>query len=393
VVPWTRQFGSPSNDNAEDVAVDAALNVLVTGTTFGTLPGQSSTGSSDAFVGKYTSAGAQLWTRQFGTSVDDGALRVSVGPAGEVLVAGFAGFVLPGQSSAGFVDAFVRKYDPSGTEVWTRQFGSSNDDVARAVVVDAMGQVFVAGSTEGALPGQSAAGLRDGFVRKYDASGTEVWTRQFGTNADDMARAIAVDTAGNVLVAGSTDAQLPGQTSGGGRDVFVRKYDAAGTEVWTRQFGTSSFDDTESVAVDAAGAVFVAGSGRAVPTGPSGAFVRKYDPLGTELWTRQFGRSGDKAAAVAVDATGNAVVAGFSFGLLSGQPGTGSTEAFVRRYDPSGTELATRQFGTARSDEVTGVAPGPANDVLLSGVTFGVLPGQPASGNGNSDGFVMRLVW
>ena len=68
--------------------------------------------------------------------------------------------------------------------IWTRQFGTSALDVAVDVFVGSSG-VYVAGVTTGALPGQSASGFSDAFVRKYDTSGTEVWTRQFGTSAFD----------------------------------------------------------------------------------------------------------------------------------------------------------------------------------------------------------------
>ena len=85
------------------------------------------------------------------------------------------------------------------------------------------GNVYVAGLTEGALPGQTAAGGADSFVRRYDANGNEAWTRQFGTAAHDVLRDVAVDGTGNVYVAGYTSGALPGQTAAGSDDGFVRK--------------------------------------------------------------------------------------------------------------------------------------------------------------------------
>ena len=77
--------------------------------------------------------------------------------------------------------------------------------------------------------------------------------RQFGTTAEDMARRVAVDGTGNVYVAGHTDGALPAQTSAGGTDAFVRKYNASLNLVWTRQFGTQGFDEAPDVAADGAG--------------------------------------------------------------------------------------------------------------------------------------------
>ena len=219
------------------------------GRTDGTLPGQVSSGSSDAFVRKYDTSGSEVWTRQFGTANIDQAYGVSVDASG-VYVAGAT------RLTGTDIDAFVRKYDTSGNEVWTRQFGAlSRLDEAFGISVDASG-VYVGGYTAGTLPGQvSSGGTRDAFVRKYDTSGNEVWTRQFGTADRDLAYGISVDASG-VYVTGSTRGTFPGQTSSGSGDTFVRKYDTSGTEVWTLQLGTPSWG--RGISVDASG-VYVGG--------------------------------------------------------------------------------------------------------------------------------------
>ena len=170
------------------------------------------------------------------------------------------------RTSSGNTDAFLRKYDSNGTEVWTRQFGSSSSDSAADAVLDGLGNVYLAGSTDGALPGQASAGSFDAFVRKYDSNGFEVWTRQFGTASGDFASAVAVDGLGNTYVAGSTSGTFPGQTSSGSQDAFVRKYDANGNEVWTRQFGSSSFESVLATTVDGSGNIYLTGqTGGAFP--------------------------------------------------------------------------------------------------------------------------------
>ena len=166
-----------------------------------------------------------MWTRQFGSSSTDQAMGIAV-DAGSVYVAGLIDGTSPtfppGQLKTGSGDAFVRKYDTLGTEVWTRQFGSSSFDQANGVTADGSG-VYVAGETLGTLPSQFSAGGRDAFVRKYDTLGTEVWTRQVGTSSSDQANGVAVD-AGDVYVTGTTFGALPGQVSAGGSDAFVIKY-------------------------------------------------------------------------------------------------------------------------------------------------------------------------
>jgi len=283
-------------------------------------------------VRKYDASGNVLWTRQFGTTSDDVAYGISVDASG-VYVAGYTGGTLPGQTSSGGYDAFVRKYDANGTESWTRQFGTSSTDYASGISVDAS-SVYVAGYTGGTLPGQTSSGSYDAFVRKYDASGNVLWTRQFGTTSDDVAYGISVDASG-VYVAGYTNGTLPGQTSSGGYDAFVRKYDASGTESWTRQFGTTSADFAYGISVDASG-VYVAGyTNGTLPgqtsSGSYDAFVRKYDASGNVLWTRQFGTSStDYAYGISVDAS-SVYVAGYTGGTLPGQTSSGGADAFVMK--------------------------------------------------------------
>ena len=268
---WTDQFGTSNGDYGHAVAVDAT-GVYVTGTVTGALPGQTSAGLRDVFVRKYGTDGTEDWTRQFGTSNNDDGWAVAVNATG-VYVTGTTGGVLPDQSSAGRV--FVRKYDTDGTAEWTRQFAGGG---GRGVAVDATG-VYVTGTTRGVLPGQTSAGLDDVFVRKYDTGGTEEWTHQFGTSDNDWGRGVAVDATG-VYVTGTTRGVLPGQTSVGLRDVFVRKYGTDGTEAWTDQFGTTKGDYGLAIAVNATG-VYVTGSVTGALKGQSNAgsydvFVRRY---------------------------------------------------------------------------------------------------------------------
>ncbi len=278
-----------------------------------------------------------VWARQFGTPDEDRARGVAVDSAGNIYIAGDTDGALPGQASAGSWDAFVRRYDPNGKEIWARQFGTPDEDRARGVAVDSAGNIYIVGETGGSLPGQASAGKSDAFVRKYDPNGTEVWTRQFGTPDEDTAAGVAVDSAGNIYIAGDTLGSLPGQTSAGSYDVFVRRYDPNGKEIWTRQFGTPlpDVDTAAGVAVDSAGNIYIAGTAfgslpRQAALGMADAFVRKYAPDGKEIWTRQFGTSvTDNARGVAVDSGENIYIAGETSGTLRGQASAGKSDAIL----------------------------------------------------------------
>ena len=376
---WFRQFGTSGDDQGRSVAAVGSA-VYVTGWTAGELPGQKKTGRQDSYLRRYDADGNEVWTRQFavGTYSEGRAIAAS---ESEVYVAG---------ATRG--DAFVRKFDATGKELWTREISTATDvqDQIRGIALDG-GGLYVAGSTADTLEGQTSAGNADAFVRKYDPDGNEVWTRQFGTSSFDQVRGVAVHGSG-VLLAGLTADAMPGQTSAGAHDAFVRKYDASGKEVWTRQFGTQYAEDVAGIAADDTG-VYVVGSTLGVLPGQTGSgsadlFVRKYDAEGKELWTRQFGTAEYDQARAAVAHDGAIYLAGWTLGALSGQPAQGLHDGIVVRLSSSGQTDWVRQFGSSNLDDPIGISV-TASGVYVAGLTGGSLPGQKSAGN--ADTFVARL--
>lgn len=384
--PWVRQFGSTESDRTHGVRADSAGNVVLVGYSDQPLPA----GTRELFVRKYGFDGNVVWTRTF--SADPRA--VSVDASDDVLVAGYTSDPLGGEVSAGLDDAFVRKYSSSGALLWTRQFGSTARDQAEALAVDGSRNVLVAGYTAGALPGQSSAGLYDAFVRKYSPDGTLLWTRQFGTSAQDYVQSVTVDAADNVLVAGVTSGTLPSQSAAGLFDAFVRKYSSDGTLLWTRQFGSSSGESVAIVVRDGSSNVFAVGQtygDLAGATGTGPVFVRKYLSDGTLAWTRQFG-SAEAAYPVsaAVDGFDNVLVLGNALAAFPGEVVAGGIDAFVVAYDNDGTSLWAHQFGSSAADYPSSMCVLESGSFVVSGFTLGTLPGQTSGGG--EDAFLVKIT-
>ena len=393
-VKWTRQFGTGAMDMALGVDVDRVGRAYVGGVTGGTFPGQVYHGEVDAYVRKYKAGGAVLWTRMFGTASDDFVFGVAVHRKGRAYAVGMTNGQLPGQANHGGYDAFVRAYRPNGVAAWTHQFGTPGDDQASAAAVDPKGRIYVAGTTQGILPGQASYGGADAFVRRYRPNGGVLWTRQFGTGGSDSTRGITIDRKGRIYVVGSTTGTLGGGPNKGGADMFVRKYRPNGTVAWTRTFGTSANDRATTVAVDRLGRIIVAGSTEGafpgyVNKGHSDIALRKYRPNGSVAWTRQFGTAGDEEpSGITFDKGGRAYVVGTTEGALPGQTSKGSTDAFVRKYRPNGSIAWTRQFGTSQVDLASGTRIDPNGHLLVAGGTTGKLPGQASKGQ--MDGYVRK---
>ncbi|HEX8433734.1 SBBP repeat-containing protein [Archangium sp.] len=402
---WSQLLGTSGHDQAVAVAASSSA-VFTAGYTGGAMPGNSSAGGFDVFLTRHTEGGSREWLRQFGTSSNDYVTGLAVhdrDPATVSLyVTGYTGGALHGNPSAGGQDVFLVKLDTAGTRLWTRQLGTSAGDYAQGVATDADGHVYVTGYTSGALHGNPYAGGQDLFLVKYDASGTRLWTRQLGTAQNEQARGVAVDVEGHVYVAGFTWGGLDGNPSAGGQDFFLVKYDASGARLWTRQLGTNGQDVVQGVATSRRTTgevdVYVVGrtaggaDGRGLDGNPQlgdyDIVVVRYDASGTRLWTRQTGTAAeDSASGVASDGAGNVYVTGsMSRNLETGSALVGN-DLVLLKYDRDGTRRAARQLGSAAtagtptpSDWGLAVAADVGTGVYVAGFTEGPLGSSGSAG-------------
>jgi uncharacterized delta-60 repeat protein len=397
--------GTGSDDTGRGIATDNAGNVYVAGITDGTLPGSPVTnqGAYDLFLVKYNSTGDNVWTRQMGSANNDTVSGVAVDSGGNIYVAGRTGDTLPGSPTTyqGGNDIFLVKYNTTGDNVWTRQMGSPDSDTVSGVAVDSEGNIYVAGFTGGTLPGSPTThrgGGFDLFLVKYNSTGDNVWTRQMGSPNSDTVSGVAADSEGNIYVAGYTLGTLPGSPTKnqGGSDLFLVKYNSTGDSVWTRQMGSPFNDTVSGVAVDTTG-IYVAGyTSSTLPGSPTtnqgsdDLFLVKYNSAGDNAWTRQFGTSDiDDAMAVVVDSGGNIYMAGFTLGTLPGSPTTnqGGSDLFLVKYNSAGDNVWTRQKGSPDADDADNamaVAVDTAGNVYVTGVRVKVFI--------EGDGFVLKYL-
>jgi hypothetical protein len=350
VKQYTKQLGVAGVDTyGYSVATDASGNVYAVGYTTGGLDGNLQTGTNDLFVTKYDSSGVKQFTRQLGVAgVNTYAYSVATDASGNVYVAGQTFGGLDGNTLTGTSDVFLTKYNSSGVKQYTQQLGVVGADTySYWAATDASGNVYVSGTTTGGLDGNSLMGTSDVFVTKYNSSGVKQYTSQLGVaGLDTYGYSVATDASGNVFVSGQTFGGLDGNTLTGTSDVFVIKYNSGGVKQYTGQLGVAGADTVvNSVATDASGNVYVAGFSTGgfdgnMLTGTTDFFVTKYNSSGVKQYTRQLGVLGADTygCSVATDGSGNAYVAGATYGGLDGNTLTGTTDFFVTKYDSNGVK-------------------------------------------------------
>jgi len=150
--------------------------------------------------------------------------------------------------------------DNKTTSHWTKQLGTTSSDYGYSVTTDSSGNIYVTGYTYGDLDGNTSSGGQDIFLVKYNSSGTKQWTKQLGSSGWDWGNGVTTDSSGNIYVTGYTNGGLDGNTNSGYGDIFLVKYNSSGTKQWTKQLGTSSSDSGNGVTTDSSGNIYVTGS-------------------------------------------------------------------------------------------------------------------------------------
>jgi subtilisin-like proprotein convertase family protein len=250
-------------DYSTGVGIDNTGNIYVAGNTWGSFDltkawSKSIIPSQNAFITKYDSNGNQVWVKDFGTTQDENVRAVTTDNAGNSYIVGHTGGSLG--VPVGGIDAFIAKYDTNGNQVWLRQFGTLASDGAYGVTLDKGGNIYVTGSTRGNLNSNNNSGGSDNFVVKYDVSGNQLWTNQFGTIGDDNTTGINLDKKGDIYVAGITKGSLEGSTNAGNNDIFVTKLDSSGVRLWSQQLGTADEDIAYKLLIDNADNIYITGS-------------------------------------------------------------------------------------------------------------------------------------
>lgn len=398
---WATNPAGSSDDFARFVTVDSYGNTYVVGAfnsptlTFGsTVLTTSSYGYYSAFLAKYDADGNALWAKNVhGISQ---ANSVAVDANGNIYITGYFSeyYVYFGSiqltnsnSSNNTQDMFLAKYDTNGNVIWAKKAGGALHDAGNSVVIDALGNILIAGyctSSNGRV-----------FLAKYDSSGNELWTKSAGSTYGSYATSIAVDNSGDFFVTGNFTGYTivfdgisfnnPNGSNLYG-DIFIAKYNANGDLLWVKIEGGTKADNAYGISTDNLGNAYITGSfdsptlnfGSTTLTNSSGGtfnniFITKYDASGNVVWANVAGGTNeDIPTAIAVDSSGNAYITGnfkspsLNFGSTT-LTNEGVKDIFLTKYDNAGNVSWAKSVGGTTEDISNAVALDISGNIYIAG--------------------------
>jgi hypothetical protein len=342
---WSKAFGGSDIDGAYSMISTPDGGILMAGITMsnnGDVSGYH--GTQDIWVLKLDPNSNKIWSKLFGASLNELAPTIIATGDGGFLLSGLTdsndGYI---NGNHGDFDAWVMKIDADGNQLWNKTFGGSGVDYAQSIVATSDGGFVIAGQTtsnDGDVSGNH--GSIDAWVLKADANGTKIWSKAFGGSGMDDAASITATTDGGFVIAGSSTSN-DGDLSNnyGNRDTWILKLDASGSKIWSKNYGGSSADRANSIISTVNKELVIAGitdsndGDVSNNHGGSDAWVLKLDFNGNKQCSKAFGGSNfDEATSITATSDGGFVIVGETLsndGIV--KPNHGSSDAFIIKFN------------------------------------------------------------
>jgi len=285
---WAKTFGGSQLDRIYACAT-SGTNLFAVGET------QSFGFTDDLLVLRYSDTGALSSAKSWDLATVDVGYGATVDASGSLYVVGRVSY------GVGNSDLLLLKYLPNGTLGWQITWGGDmTQEEGRAVVVDASGNVYLAGKIT------FGVGNVDALLLKFNSAGDLLWVRNIGDAMSDAIYSLALDASGNIWAVGETE-----NFGSGGLDIFLLKVDTDGNLLFARTWGEAGDDTARSIVVSPS-EVQIAGSSTSFGSGSEDVLV-SFDLDGNLLGAKAWGLpSDDFAYALALDASGSLFIAGAS---------------------------------------------------------------------------------
>ncbi|CAA6822401.1 MAG: 3-ketoacyl-CoA thiolase (EC @ Acetyl-CoA acetyltransferase (EC, partial [uncultured Aureispira sp.] len=387
---WATYYGGLDADAITTCLVDGAGNLYLAGQTASTsniaLGGHQNTsgGATDAFLVKFNAAGVRQFATYYGGTSNENTIRAAIDLMGNFYLSGSTTSTTNIASNghlntyAGSGDAFLVKFNSTGIRQWATYYGGSYNELGMGCAVDNAGNVYLAGRTashsgifmNGHQSNVTPLGYYSAFLVKFNTAGVRQWGTYYGLDDWTEAANCAVDGAGNVYLAGRSS------YAGYDFEALLVKFNAAGVRQWVKHYPGDYFPTAATdCAIDNTGNVYLVGYFETF-NGDNNAFLLKYNSTGTRQWAVSYGGSNfDEGYGCALDQAGNVYLAGSassSSGIASnGYQNTtgGSYDAFLAKFNAAGVREWATYYGGTAIDRGNACATDGMGNIYLAGST------------------------
>ncbi len=368
-------------------------------------------GDYDAFVAKFDSCGNLLWSTFAGSTDFDSGEKIIALSNGDVVICGSTfGNDFPSstgsyqQSNSGAYDAFIMRFDSNGALMWSTHFGSTGSDLAYDITKDVNENIYVGGSTSSNnLPTdslslqQNIGGALDAFIVSFTSNGNFRWCTYYGGSGTEDTHVLRSDKYGNIYMAGGTFSQNIVMSNGafqqynnGGMEIYLLKIDSGGAELWSTYLGGAGLDDCYALVTDSAANVYLSGLtySSAFPVTPgciqdtlnqySDIYLTKFSATGSLMWSTFLGGSDlEDCKSISINAAQEVTLLGRTLSAdipLAGVPFqdslAGDYDLYIARFDSAGQMLFGTYFGGTFEEIPNSIISAGVNYCYAAGATY-----------------------
>ena len=313
------------------------------------------------------------WADTWGANNRDEGTGIAVDNSGNAYVIGYQ---IP---IAGTQSIFIRKYNSSGSLLWTQTYYSNNSVSAENIAINGMGNLYIIGTFTGTMDfnpntgisNVTSAGSEDAFLLKLTGNGEFVWVKTFGSTGRDNGSGITIDADQNIYIAGLFAGSVD-FNPGVGVDIksgnlFVTRLNSDESYAWTYTASGDQNDYINSITTDHKQGLYFTGtcnnvgnvdfgSGYNLIAGNPFAYIAHLNTNGTILWVNQYKTTYVSGDCVAADSLGNAYMVGRY-----------ANQIYVQKVQDSGVNINNIFLGNTSSEQAFGVTIDQYDNIYVTG--------------------------
>ena len=372
-IVWQNTIGGSGFDFLEDIISTSDGGFLLIGVSESGISGdktQSNLGQGDFWVVKTNSTGVVQWEKTYGGTGDDYAVTAIETSDGGFVIIGDSDSNISGdktQNSKGGLDFWIIKINSTGTKLWDKTIGGSLDDLPIALQETSNGDIIIGGESVSSISGnktENSKGGSDHWIVKINSTGTILWDKTFGGNADDFLATLKLTADGGYIIGSSSSSGISGDKSEnalGMEDYWILKVSNTNTIDWQKTIGgaSTSMSTLSDLILTSDGSYIIAGDSNSgiagsktvITNGGSDLWILKLNSAGVIQWQNSIGGASDEYFPTIVqNVDGGYAIASESLSNISGDKTenshSNSNDIWLVALDANGTITTDKTIGT-----------------------------------------------